>query len=68
MATRKKLLQRARPDRSQTLRRVVQAAFFALNVWVGIEFYLWVRFYESGGRTVFVTRPPGVEGWLPSRP
>src|SRR6478736_4264665 len=65
MATRKKLLQRARPDWSQTVRRIVQAAFFALNAWVGIEFYLWVRFYESGGRTVFVTRPPGVEGWLP---
>jgi polyferredoxin len=44
---------------------MVQAVFLALNAWVGIEFYLWVRFYESGGRTVFVTRPPGVEGWLP---
>jgi polyferredoxin len=64
-APRKKLQKRAGPDRSQLLRRTVQLAFLALNVWVGIEFYLWVRFYESGGRTVFVSRPPGVEGWLP---
>jgi hypothetical protein len=28
-------------------------------------FYLFVRYYESGGRAVFVARPPGIEGWLP---
>jgi polyferredoxin len=52
-------------DRSQVLRHTVQGLFFALNVWIGVQFYLWVRYYETAGRTVFVARPAGVEGWLP---
>jgi len=64
-APRQKLVKRAGPDRSQALRRGFQAAFLALNVWIGVEFYLFVRFYESGGRTLAANRPPGVEGWLP---
>lgn len=63
--TRKKLLHRAEQDRSQSLRRCFQLAFFALNAWIGVEFYLFVRYYETGGRTVWAGRPPGVEGWLP---
>jgi polyferredoxin len=43
----------------------MQAAFLALNVWVGLQFWLFVRYYETAGRTPFVRRPPGVEGWLP---
>lgn len=39
--------------------------FLALNVWIGIQFYLWVRFYETAGRGMQVSRPAGVEGWLP---
>src|SRR6202142_3642660 len=62
---RKKLVRRAGTDRSQTLRRAVQLAFFALNAWIGIEFYLFVRYYEPGGRSMWASRPPGVEGWLP---
>ncbi len=63
--TRKKLQKRAARDYSQALRRGFQAAFFALSVWIGIEFYFFVRYYESGGLTAWVSRPPGVEGWLP---
>ena len=37
----------------------------ALNIWIGIEFYFFVRYYETGGRTLWVPRPPGIEGWLP---
>jgi polyferredoxin len=62
---RKKILKRRTGDYSQGLRRIVQLAFLALNVWIGTEFYLFVRFYENGGTTAFVRRPPGVEGWLP---
>ena len=62
---RKKLRRRRSGDRSQALRRAFQYAFLALNVWIGVEFYLFVRFYESGGQSVFARRPPGVEGWLP---
>ncbi len=64
-APRKKLQRRAGRDRSQRLRHVFQLLFLALNVWIGIEFYLFVRFYETAGRTVWSPRPPGVEGWLP---
>jgi polyferredoxin len=64
-APRTKLVKRAAPDRSQRLRRAFQLGFLALNLWIGIEFYLFVRFYETGGRSVFAGRPPGVEGWLP---
>jgi polyferredoxin len=63
--SRKKLVRPVGVDRSQALRRAVQIAFFALNIWIAVEFYLFVRFYETGGQTVWAQRPPGVEGWLP---
>lgn len=58
-------MRRAAADYSQWLRRAVQTLFFALNVWIGIQFYVFVRFYESGAGAVGTARPPGVEGWLP---
>jgi len=61
----KKLTRRPPPDRSQSLRRAFQVGFLGLNVWIGAQFYLFVRHYESGGTTVAFSRPPGVEGWLP---
>jgi hypothetical protein len=57
-------VRRLQPDRSQVLRRAVQSAFVALNVWIGVEFYLFVRQFERGLNAGY-TRPPGVEGWLP---
>jgi len=63
--SRRKLVKRAPRDRSQPLRRAFQAAFLALNVWIGAGFYLFVRYYETGGRSTWAARPPGVEGWLP---
>ena len=62
---RNKLVRRVVPDHSQTWRRVAQGLFLALNVWIGIQFALFVRYFESGGQNVHLTRPPGVEGWLP---
>jgi polyferredoxin len=61
----KKLTRRAPPDRSQFLRQAFQLGFLALNVWIGVQFYLFVRYYESGGTTAPISRPPGDEGWLP---
>jgi polyferredoxin len=61
----KKLVRRAQPDYSQKLRRGVQLAFLALNIWLGAQFYLFVRYYETGGASPAVSRPPGIEGWLP---
>jgi polyferredoxin len=62
---RKKLLQRAGRDRSQSLRGLFQLAFLLLNLGIGGQFYLFVRYYEAGGQGTLASRPPGVEGWLP---
>src|ERR1022692_248074 len=62
---RKRLRKRAGREHSQSLRHAMQIAFLALNVWIGIQFYLFVRYYETGGGSLLVARPPGVEGWLP---
>lgn len=61
----KKTFRRRLADHSVAIRRAVQLGFLALNVWIGYEFYLWVRHHETGGATPWVQRPPGVEGWLP---
>ena len=61
----KKLVRRRERDRSQLVRRGVQFIFLALNLWIGYEFYTWVRFFESGGEGRFVERPGGIDGWLP---
>jgi polyferredoxin len=63
--SRKKLRRRASPEYSQPLRRSFQIAFLLLNVWIGGEFYLWVRRMESGSPAPRAARPAGVEGWLP---
>ena len=64
-APRKKLVERAAPTHARTLRRSFQLAFLALNIWIGIEFYDFVRYYETGGQAGWTGRPAGVEGWLP---
>lgn len=61
----RKLARRALPENSQALRRAFQLGFLLLNAWIGAQFYLFVRFYETGGRSLSVSRPAGVEGWLP---
>jgi polyferredoxin len=65
MKQRKALTRRLSPDRSQQIRHAVQFAFVALNVWIGVQFILWVRFFESQGSSPYVERPAGVDGWLP---
>lgn len=49
----------------QKLRFFSQLFSVAINIWIGIEFYLFVRYLQSGGTLEPATRPPGVEGWLP---
>lgn len=63
--TRKKFVRRNDSDSSQQIRLALQAFFLILNLWIGLQFYLFVRWAESGGRTPAVPRPAGVEGWLP---
>jgi polyferredoxin len=62
---RKKLIRRDGHDYSQPLRLTVQILFAALNLWIGVQFYLWVRWAEGEGQAFEVSRPAGVEGWLP---
>ncbi|WP_272687754.1 4Fe-4S binding protein [Providencia sp. PROV079] len=46
-------------------RKFVQFTLLAINIYIGITFYFWVRYYETGGATVHLPRPGGIEGWLP---
>lgn len=61
----KKFVRRCEPDHSRQIRQAVQWSFVGLNVWIAIHFWLWVRYFERGGQSLFVSRPAGVEGWLP---
>jgi polyferredoxin len=61
----KPLIRRVAPDRSQRARHVVQGLFLLLNSWLGLQFYFWARYFERGGTGLLVSRPAGVEGWLP---
>ena len=49
----------------QLWRHIMQVGFVLLNIYIGVIFYLWVRYYESGAQGVAIARPDGVEGWLP---
>ena len=64
-ARKKTWLRRIGRDTSQQWRRSFQFAFLLLNLWLGGQFYLWVRQYELGNPQSAISRPPGVEGWLP---
>jgi len=52
-------------DASQQVRLASQIVFALVALAVGVQFYLWVRYYETGGSSVRVPRPDGVEAWLP---
>lgn len=49
----------------QRIRFFIQSLFALLCVWIGVEFYLFVRFLETNGAASFYQRPPGVDGFLP---
>ena len=61
----KKSFTRRQADHSQPIRLAVQSLFGLIALAVGIQFYLWVRYFETGGQTIRVARPDGVEAWLP---
>jgi polyferredoxin len=50
---------------TETLRFYSQLFSLAINVWIGAQFLLWVKYIESSATTRPIERPPGVEGWLP---
>ena len=53
-------------DYSLALRRGYQFGFLLINIWLGAVFYAWVRQFETGTHSS-ISRPAGVEGWLPNR-
>ena len=60
----RQLIRRLKED-SQLLRSTFQLAFALLCIWIGAEFYFFVRWGTSGGQETYVPRPPGAEGFLP---
>lgn len=60
----RRLTLRLRED-PRALRLVVQLAFAALCVWIGVEFHQFVKWGLSHGTLPYAARPPGVEGFLP---
>jgi hypothetical protein len=49
----------------QKYRFYAQLFSVVINIWIGLQFYLWVSHIQSGGKLWDISRPPGVEGWLP---
>jgi Pyruvate/2-oxoacid:ferredoxin oxidoreductase delta subunit len=60
----RRLLRRLKED-SQAQRSFVQLTFVLLCLWIGVEFYSFVRWGLGGASHSFYPRPPGVEGFLP---
>ncbi len=46
-------------------RTLLQWGFFLWILFIGVQFALFVRHFETGGATPLYLRPPGVEGFLP---
>lgn len=63
--TEKKKIIRNKEKSVQKFRFIVQSLFAALCIWIGVEFYLFLRYLETNGAAEFFTRPPGVDGFLP---
>ncbi|MDR3763355.1 MAG: 4Fe-4S binding protein [Acidobacteriota bacterium] len=61
----KKQIRRLEPDRSQRVRLIVQSVFILLNIFLCAQFYFFVRYFETGQSGPHVSRPAGVDGWLP---
>ncbi len=50
---------------SMRLRWAVQIAFFIVVLVIGWQFYTFVAYCEAGGKGFYLSRPPGVESFLP---
>ncbi len=50
---------------AQAFRRVVQGAFVVLCLWIGVEFFLFMRWAQSLGTEPYFPHPPGAESFLP---
>ena len=44
-----------------TWRKATQLLLLAMNIYIAITFWYWVRYYETAGSTIFVARPGGID-------
>jgi polyferredoxin len=49
----------------QPLRIAIAWGFLLFQLYLGLRFFQFVRYFRSGGTASFVPRPDGVEGFLP---
>jgi len=61
----KKILNRNKEKKIQKYRFVIQSLFAVLCVWIGIKFFFFIQYLETGGAVEFSSRPPGIDGFLP---
>ncbi len=47
------------------LRKLIQYGFLLTILLIGVQFYFWYRHFITGGASMELSRPPGVEGFLP---
>jgi polyferredoxin len=65
-STRRKYIRKPKPTfDSQKYRGLIQLFWFAVTIWIGIQFYFFVYYYLNGESGIYMPRPPGVEGFLP---
>ncbi len=58
--------QRRRPWLNPTrFRWISQIAFMIVLIFIGCQFYFFVRYCETGGTSTLFSRPPGIEACLP---
>lgn len=58
-------IQKNREKPVQKYRFYAQSFFTLLSLAIGVRFYLFIRFLETGGEAAFISRPPGVDAFIP---
>ncbi len=64
-AKRRRYIRRDKRDNIQQWRFYAQLFSLVINLWIGVQFYLWTKKIEFWDVWQWVPRPAGVEGWLP---
>ncbi|OQY70678.1 MAG: ferredoxin [Ignavibacteriales bacterium UTCHB3] len=61
----KKPIRKEREGKVQPSRLWSQFAFALISIWIGVEFYYFTQYFETGGSAGSFYRPPGVDAFLP---
>jgi len=65
MTTRKTTIVQNTTPKVQPYRLISQSAFTLISVWIGVDFYFFIRFLATNGLHGSAYRPAGVEAYLP---